>query len=156
MQLFMLPQLRSMSQLYTVFPEGNRRTEESCHDKRFQAFDVFGATAKKWCMPWTSAISVVFQKSFRIRYSIMAAARCVCVCVRVLSDIICKTVMSLLWSTLRAEEMQLDAVTVSQFSTQVLCMHWWNDLKQKNNRGTWDRNRRTARSDSSGCMLPLL
>ena len=80
MQLFMLPQLRSMSQLYTVFPEGNRRTEESCHDKRFQAFDVFGATAKKWCMPWTSAISVVFQKSFRIRYSIMAAARCVCVC----------------------------------------------------------------------------
>jgi hypothetical protein len=41
-----------MSQLYTVFPEANRRTEEAQHHKRFQAFDIFGAAAQEWLMPW--------------------------------------------------------------------------------------------------------
>ena len=52
MQLFILPQLKPLNKIQTVFPESNRHTRESHQHKRFWASGVFGATTKMSSMPW--------------------------------------------------------------------------------------------------------
>ena len=82
--------LRSVNKLYTVFPEANRRTEEAQQHKRFQAFDIFGAAAKEWLMPWKltrirSFVDIVSFCSVSIIFSSKAinhGSSPMCVCVR--------------------------------------------------------------------------
>ena len=128
----MLPQLRSISQLYTVFPEANKRTEEAQQHKGFQAFDIFGAAAKEWLMPW---------KLTRISSFV---------------DIVSFCSVSIILSNKAINHGSSPmCVFVWKFSTQILCMHRGNDRKYKT---TVEPESATdaARSDSSGCMLLLL